>query len=69
LTARYDENLLGGVAVLEGEACRMPEGKWDSQLYRSLSSDAGEAVQIALIPYYAWNNRGVTEMTVWMPLV
>ena len=26
-----------------------------------------EALDIRLIPYYAWNNRGVDEMTVWLP--
>jgi DUF1680 family protein len=25
-------------------------------------------VDIRLIPYYAWGNRGKGEMTVWMPL-
>ena len=23
---------------------------------------------IRLVPYYAWGNRGDSEMTVWMPL-
>ena len=26
-------------------------------------------VKIKLIPYYAWANRGKTDMTVWMPLI
>lgn len=29
---------------------------------------AEKTVNIRLIPYYAWGNRGKGEMTVWMPL-
>ena len=29
---------------------------------------AEKTVDIRLIPYYAWGNRGKGEMTVWMPL-
>ena len=29
----------------------------------------GESIPIRLIPYYAWSNRGPSEMTVWMPLM
>jgi DUF1680 family protein len=25
-------------------------------------------LDLRLIPYYAWGNRGPSEMTVWMPL-
>lgn len=28
-----------------------------------------EKVKVRLIPYYAWGNRGKSEMTVWMPAV
>jgi len=24
-------------------------------------------VSLKLIPYYAWGNRGASEMTVWLP--
>lgn len=29
--------------------------------------DETNQVQLSLIPYYAWNNRGVSSMTVWFP--
>jgi DUF1680 family protein len=36
-------------------------------LYRRLT--AGLAPQpIRMIPYYAWNNRGPVDMSVWLPL-
>lgn len=67
-TPRYDAKLLGGVTVLEGEAIRLPEGNWSDLLYRTLSKPAPEKINVKLIPYYAWNNRGIPYMTVWMPL-
>jgi DUF1680 family protein len=27
------------------------------------------SVEISLIPYYAWANRGLSMMEVWIPLV
>ena len=68
LTPRHDAGLLGGVTVLEGDAWRIPAGDWQGKLYRPLAGDAASKVPIRLIPYYAWNNRGLTEMSVWLPL-
>jgi DUF1680 family protein len=65
---RHDPKFLGGVTVLEGQACRVHQGDWEDQLYRDLKALPVDRVPLALIPYYAWNNRGVSEMTVWMPL-
>jgi hypothetical protein len=68
LTARFVPELLGGVTVLEGEARRLPQGDWSGRLYRPLPKARPEKVNIRLIPYYAWANRGLSQMTVWMPL-
>jgi uncharacterized protein len=68
LTPRYNSNLLGGVTVLEGQALARPAGDWNGRLYRSVAAAPPEKpVAIRLIPYYAWANRGKSEMTVWMP--
>jgi hypothetical protein len=64
---RYVPELLGGVTVLEGELCRIIEAESD-KLYRAFGKEEREQVQARLIPYYAWNNRGQTEMTVWLPI-
>ena len=66
--ARHEPDLLGGITVLEGEARRVCEGDWTGQLYRPLDPGQGEPVRLRLIPYFAWANRGISEMTVWMPL-
>lgn len=68
LAPRHDSALLGGITVLEGDARRVPSGDWQDTLYRPLNSAAAERTPLRLIPYYAWNNRGVTPMSVWLPL-
>jgi DUF1680 family protein len=68
LIPRFDAGLLGGVAVLEGKAAVIQEGEWSGQLYRELPQTEPVQVDLKLIPYYAWGNRGPSEMTVWLPL-
>ncbi len=46
---------------------------WGDLLYRPLKPPAlkppkGGTVEIMLIPYYAWANRGLSLMEVWIPL-
>ncbi len=67
LRARYDPRLLGGVAVIEGKARLATQGDWSGLLYRTLRPGAG-SVDVKLIPYYAWANRGPSFMSVWLPL-
>ena len=65
---RHEPDLLGGVTVLEGEADVIRRGAWGGALYRELEPAAPERRPVRLIPYYAWANRGVAEMSVWLPL-
>ena len=66
LSARFDQRLLGGVAVLEGKAlCRTNEN-WSGKLYREVKPAADSPVNLRLIPYFVWGNRGPSDMTVWM---
>lgn len=70
LSPRIDSQLFGErVVVLEGEAVRIPQGDWTRRLYRDLHNPMPEKIDIRLVPYYAWGNRGAGEMTVWMPLL
>lgn len=68
LAPRHQPELLGGVTVLDGEALIRREGDWSRRLYREVAPAAPERARIRLIPYYAWSNRGVSEMPVWLPL-
>jgi DUF1680 family protein len=67
-TSRFDKELLAGVTVLEGKARSLAGGSWDNTLYREIPAAELMTVDVRLIPYYAWGNRGDSEMTVWMPL-
>ena len=65
---RFDPDLLGGVMVLEGRAEARHEPGWSGQLYRALPTSPPTAIDLRLIPYFAWGNRGPSEMSVWLSL-
>jgi DUF1680 family protein len=50
--------------VLEGLA-RINDNQWKNTLYQEIKP-SGKRAPIRLIPYYAWGNRGKSEMTVWI---
>ncbi|WP_235833025.1 aceric acid hydrolase [Arcticibacter tournemirensis] len=54
--------------ALEGEGFVTGKKDWNNKLYREMSQDKPERVKIRLVPYYAWGNRGHTDMEVWMPV-
>jgi hypothetical protein len=59
VTAESRPELLGGVTTLraEGQAVSRSE---DGTVRTSQAS-------VSLVPYYAWNHRGIGEMAVWLP--
>lgn len=67
LRARFDHRLLGGVVVLDTTLLARTAAPWDGALYRELQPAQFHTVTTRLIPYFAWANRGKTEMTVWLP--
>ena len=55
--------------ALEGEAKLVNNQQWNNQtLYRELAKSPETKVKIRLIPYYAWDNRGIDDMSLWLPL-
>lgn len=68
LTPVSDRIAGGNIMALTGTARLLREPDWTRTLYREVSTDY-EPVRIKLIPYYAWANRGYTDMSVWMPLI
>ena len=55
--------------ALEGEALLVNNDSWSNdQLYRDLRPVEKKKVKIRLIPYYAWDNRGIDDMSLWLPL-
>ena len=67
LAAHKEDDLLGGVTVMKGVARRLHEENGSAGLYMEAGNEREEELDITLIPYYAWNNRGINEMTVWLP--
>jgi DUF1680 family protein len=42
--------------------------RWaDDDLYRKVEPAGAKPAQLTFIPYFAWGNRGESEMTVWLP--
>ena len=66
--SRHDPSLLGGVTVLETQGTVVPKSNQPPALYQPLSSGELKRIPLRLIPYYAWSNRGPSDMTVWIPL-
>ena len=62
VSERLEPSLLGGVVTLQ---CRGKRESGEAGLY-SFSAPHSTDAEIILIPYYAWNNRGKGEMTVWL---
>jgi len=68
LTPRKTTIAESSIVVLDGTARLANEDSWKNTLYRTVGK-SDKTVNITLIPYYAWGNRGKMDMTVWMPLV
>ena len=66
-TAQFEKDTLGGVTVLSCEGTRLTGEGWeDGALYRPYLPETAKPVPLRFIPYYAWANRGVGEMAVWV---
>lgn len=56
------------IMSLTGKADLRNQASWNGQLYKEITPVKENAVNVRLIPYYAWGNRGHVEMETWMPL-
>jgi uncharacterized protein len=68
LSPRWDKQTLGGVTLVQGKALASPQGDWSGRLYRDLAPADAKEFDLTLVPYFAWANRGNSEMSVWLPL-
>lgn len=55
------------IFALEGKADLIQNESWRGQLYRPVNTKK-ESVNLRLVPYYAWGNRGKGDMSVWLPV-
>lgn len=56
--SQFEEKLLGGVVTLSMKG---------NKVSQSGNTRTIESVTLKAIPYYAWNNRGTSNMLIWMP--
>lgn len=66
LEARLEPDLLGGIALVEGQAQVRAEGEWGDELYRAGAESATEGCSVRAVPYCVWNNREAGQMLVWL---
>lgn len=58
---------VGNARMLTGQAIWRPSTT-SEHLYQTLEVAPAKPINLRLVPYFAWNNRGVTEMSVWLPV-
>ena len=66
LEAKFEKDLLGGVMVIRAEAIHVSNSTWSNELYSSEIKEENYPQDIKFVPYYAWANRSIGEMTVWV---
>jgi uncharacterized protein len=57
------------VVSLETTLEKTDDAQWKDVLYKEVSKKPSQKIAARLIPYYAWGNRGHTEMSVWLPVI
>lgn len=66
--AKYKKGFLGGVTTLN-TTLKIRKGQEKSNLYNELKQAEWESQETQLVPYFAWSNRGLAEMSVFMPIL
>ena len=64
-TVQPGKEILKDINTLQAVGLRLKDPSLDNRLYSS-EKHSVEEVPLQFIPYYAWNNRGTGEMTVWV---
>jgi DUF1680 family protein len=63
----YEKDLLKGVVTITTDGLRLSEEDWDGKtLYTPYAGRTFTDQKMKFIPYYAWTNRTVGEMCVWV---
>ncbi len=61
------DGIIEDIGVLRGKLHVIEEQPWVGQLYRPAVPPTIREIETRLVPYFAWDNRGKSEMTVWLP--
>ena len=63
----FEPDLLDGVMTVSTDGYRIAEKEWKkSDLYKPYQKPALTPQKLKFIPYYAWANRSIGEMSVWV---
>lgn len=68
LTPEPGHGQLTGITILAGEGWRLVDTHRADGLYWEAAGELAVQIPVRLIPYFAWHNRGQTEMSVWLPI-
>ena len=67
LKAEYQAEFLGGITTITGDVLlRSDQG---GGMYRTVSQPNWQSFAGQFVPYFAWSNRGLAEMSVFLPVV
>ena len=68
-TSHRETLVNAAVRTLTFPALALSREGWTSrELYREAAARAPRAITLKAVPYYAWGNRGDTDMSVWLPI-
>ena len=70
--ADFSRNRLGiagtTVVAITAQATAAAPRPWaGKELYREVAPESRRPLALTFVPYFAWGNRGDTEMSVWLP--
>ena len=63
----FHADLLSGIAIVKGKGYLIP--RTSGGLYEILNQTGAQSFELTLIPYFSWNNRRRTDMSVWFPVM
>ncbi|PWJ55553.1 hypothetical protein CLV98_11329 [Dyadobacter jejuensis] len=67
LDVKFQPEFLGGVSTISGNIMLRKDEV--QGMYQSISKPEWQKVKTSFVPYFAWSNRGQSEMTVWLPIM
>jgi hypothetical protein len=70
LSTRWAGDLLDGITVVDAVGRFIDPESWNGHLYQPAGSRTlaiPRSARLVAIPYYAWANRGIGAMRVWIP--
>jgi DUF1680 family protein len=65
LETAFNSELLGGVTLIRGMGAVLDDSEWKNNLYLHAKPEMRQ-LEVTAIPYYAWCNRGTSQMSVWV---